>query len=190
MVLEEIHSFDTATDITAKEKKCIMFLMKCPNFIVHGLSKEYLTIFPPPPTVSNDERVGKLSVVVEGTFKHTSRVFLSRNTAGFVCHSQIAKWCNTCLSHSFFAQDGRMLGATILHQVSSETWGYPSGNNPQKFSRLSVMMQCGSIKLKSVSTALKMAALQRTLTSVPGDHCTRNIKITIKSCPFASLATS
>ncbi|PNF37480.1 hypothetical protein B7P43_G14867 [Cryptotermes secundus] len=36
-----------------------------------------------------------------------------------------------CLSHSHFAQDDRTLGAGTLHQVTSQTWGYPSRNNPQ-----------------------------------------------------------
>jgi hypothetical protein len=35
---------------------------------VWGLSRKYPTIFLP--TVSNDERVGKLSAVVEGTYMH------------------------------------------------------------------------------------------------------------------------
>jgi hypothetical protein len=53
------------------------------------------------------------------------------NTARRVCHCHIAKWCNRHMSQSHFAQDDRTLGAAILHQVLSETWGYPSGNNLQ-----------------------------------------------------------
>jgi hypothetical protein len=83
------------------------------------------------PAVSNGDRVGKLSIVVEGTFMCMCDLLLPRNTAGCICHCQIAKWCNTCLSHSRFARDDRTLGAATLHQVLSETWGYPSGNNPQ-----------------------------------------------------------
>jgi hypothetical protein len=60
--------------------------------------------------------VGKLGVVVEGTFM---RIILPCNTAGCVCRCQIVKWCNTCSSHSPFAQVVRMLGAVILHQVLS-----------------------------------------------------------------------
>jgi hypothetical protein len=57
------------------------------------------------------KRVGKLSVMVEGTFMHMRDFLLTRNTAGCVVCCQIAKWCNTHLSHSHFAQDDRMLGA-------------------------------------------------------------------------------
>jgi hypothetical protein len=67
--------------------------------------------------VSNGERVGKLSVVVEGTFMHMCDFLLLCNTARCVCCCQIAKWCNLCPLHSCFAQDDRMLGAAILHQV-------------------------------------------------------------------------
>jgi hypothetical protein len=83
------------------------------------------------PAVSNGERVRKLSVGVEGTFMCMLDFLLPRNTAGCVCLCQIAKWCNTCSSHSSFAQDDRTLGAVISHKVLSETWGYPGGNNPQ-----------------------------------------------------------
>jgi hypothetical protein len=66
--------------------------------------------------LSNGKRVGKLSIVVEGTFMSMRDFLPHRNTAS---------------SHSCFAQDDRMLGAVILHQILSETWGCPSGNNPQ-----------------------------------------------------------
>jgi hypothetical protein len=36
-----------------------------------------------------------------------------------------------CSLYSRFTLDDRMLGAAILHQVLSETWGYPSRNNLQ-----------------------------------------------------------
>jgi hypothetical protein len=49
------------------------------------------------PVISNGEMVGKLSVVVEGTFMHMHDFLLSRNTARCVCSCQIAKWFNTCL---------------------------------------------------------------------------------------------
>jgi hypothetical protein len=83
------------------------------------------------PAVSNGERVGKLSVVVQGTFMHMRDFLLPHNTAGCSCRCQIAKRCNTCSSHSHFARDGKTLGAAILHQILSETWGYPSGKSPQ-----------------------------------------------------------
>jgi hypothetical protein len=56
---------------------------------VRGLSKKYPTISFP--AVSNGERVGKLSVVVEGTFMRMRDFLLPRNTAGCVCRCQIAK---------------------------------------------------------------------------------------------------
>jgi hypothetical protein len=86
-----------------------------------GLSKEYFIIFFP--AVSNGERVGKLSVVVEGTFMLMHDSLLPHNTAGCVWHCKIAKLCNTCSLHTRFAQYDRMLGAVILHQVLLETWG-------------------------------------------------------------------
>jgi hypothetical protein len=46
---------------------------------LHVLSKKYPTIFFP--AVSNGERVGKLNVVVEGTFRRTHDFLLPRNTA-------------------------------------------------------------------------------------------------------------
>jgi hypothetical protein len=46
--------------------------------ITHGLSKKYETIFFP--VVSNGERVGKLSVAVEGTFIRTHDFLLPRNS--------------------------------------------------------------------------------------------------------------
>jgi hypothetical protein len=67
--------------------------------------------------VSIGERVGKLSVVIEGTFTHMRDSVLPRNTAGCVCRSQIGKRRNTCSSHSRFAQDDRTVGAAILHHV-------------------------------------------------------------------------
>jgi hypothetical protein len=75
--------------------------------------------------------VEKLSVAEEGTFMCMHDLLLPRNTVRCVCRCQIAKWCNTCSSHSRFAKEDRMLGAATLQQVLSETWGYPSGNNPQ-----------------------------------------------------------
>jgi hypothetical protein len=74
---------------------------------------------------SNGERVEKLSIAVEGTFMRMSDFLLPHNTAGCVCRSQIGKWCNTCSLHSPSPLDNRTLGAAILHQVLSETWGYP-----------------------------------------------------------------
>jgi hypothetical protein len=50
--------------------------------------QKYLTIFFP--AVSNHERVGKLTVVVEGTFMLMREFLLPRNTAGCVCRCQIA----------------------------------------------------------------------------------------------------
>jgi hypothetical protein len=67
--------------------------------------------------------VGKLNVVIEGTFMGMRDLC--------VCRFQIAKCCNTCSSHSRFAQEDRTLGAAILHQVLTESWGYPSGKNQQ-----------------------------------------------------------
>jgi hypothetical protein len=93
---------------------------------VRGLSKKYPTLFFP--TVSNGERVGKLSVVVEATFMRMCDFLLPLTTAGCVCRFQIVKWCDTCSSHSRFAQDDRMLGTALLHQVLSQTWGYPCSN--------------------------------------------------------------
>jgi hypothetical protein len=61
----------------------------------------------------------------------------------------------------------RTFGEVILHQVLSETWGYPSANNLQN---LAGFWQWRALKLKSVLTALKMAACQRTMTSIPGDR--------------------
>jgi hypothetical protein len=58
--------------------------------------------------------VVNLSVVVVGTFMAMRDILLTRNTAGCVCGCQIAKWCNTCSSHSRFAQDDRTLGAPIF----------------------------------------------------------------------------
>jgi hypothetical protein len=80
---------------------------------IRGLSKKYPTIYFP--AVSNGERVGKLSVVVEETFMRMHDFLLPRNTAGCVCRCQIAKWCNTCSSHSRFAQDDRMFGADLVY---------------------------------------------------------------------------
>jgi hypothetical protein len=40
--------------------------------------------------------VGKLSVVVEGTFMRMRDFLLLRNIAGCVCRCQRAKWYNTC----------------------------------------------------------------------------------------------
>jgi hypothetical protein len=51
------------------------------------------------------------------------------------------------------------LGAAILHQVLSENLGIPKRKQSAIFSRLSAMNKWGSLKLKSGSTALKMAAL-------------------------------
>jgi hypothetical protein len=63
-------------------------------FISTTLSKKYTTLFFP--VVSNGERVGKLRIVVEGTFMLMRDFLLPRNTAGCVCSCQIAKWCKTC----------------------------------------------------------------------------------------------
>jgi hypothetical protein len=49
--------------------------------------------------ISNDKRVGKLSVVVERTFVPMPDFLLPRMTAGCVCSCQIVKWCNTCSLH-------------------------------------------------------------------------------------------
>jgi hypothetical protein len=89
------------------------------------LSKKYLTLFFP--AVSNGDRAGKLSVVVEGTFICICDFLLPRDTAVCVYRHQIAKWCNTCWSHSRFARDDRTLRAAILHQVLSETWDTQEG---------------------------------------------------------------
>jgi hypothetical protein len=48
-------------------------------FYLHGLSKKYPTIFFP--SVSNGEKVEKLSTVVEGTFMHMCDFLLPHNTA-------------------------------------------------------------------------------------------------------------
>jgi hypothetical protein len=56
--------------------------------VVHGLSKKHPAIFFPP--VSKGERVGKLSVVVEGTFMLMHDFLLPHNTTGCVCRFQIA----------------------------------------------------------------------------------------------------
>jgi hypothetical protein len=69
------------------------------------------------------ERVGKLSVVVEGTFMRMRDFLLPRNTVVCVCRCQRAKWCNTCSSHSRFAQgaqDDRTLGAAILQCANTD----------------------------------------------------------------------
>jgi hypothetical protein len=65
----------------------------------HGLSKKYPTKFFP--TVNNGERVGKLSMVVEGTFMRMPDFLLPRNIAECVCHCQIVKWCNVFVVFSF-----------------------------------------------------------------------------------------
>jgi hypothetical protein len=65
-------------------------------FNKRGLSKKYPAIFFP--AVSNGEWVGKLGVVVEGTFMRMRDFLLPRSTAGCVCRCQIAKWWNTYLS--------------------------------------------------------------------------------------------
>jgi hypothetical protein len=97
------------------------------------------------------------SVVVQGTFMRMRDTFLPRNTAGSVCHCQMAKWCSTYSSYSRFAQDDRNLGI-------------PKRKQSAKFSILSAMMQWGSLKLKSGSAAIKMAACQWTVTSILGDR--------------------
>jgi hypothetical protein len=124
-------------------------MCKSKSLFLRGLSKKYQTLLFP--AVNNGERVGKLSAVVEGTIMHMCDFFLPLNTAGCICRFQIAKWCNTCLSHSRFAQDD--------NAWSSDTASNFVGN-------LGIPKQ----KLKSVSTTLKMAACWRTVTSVPGAH--------------------
>jgi hypothetical protein len=89
-------------------------------YVCTTLSRKYPTLFFP--AVSNGDRAGKLSIVVEGTFMCMCDFLLPRNAAGYICCRQIAKWCNTCSSHYRFARDDRVLRATILHQVLSETW--------------------------------------------------------------------
>jgi hypothetical protein len=77
------------------------YLSKIHFNIVHPrttLSKKYPTLFFP--TVSNGGRMGKLSIVVEGTFMRMHDILLPCNTAGCVCSCQIAKLCNKCSSHS------------------------------------------------------------------------------------------
>jgi hypothetical protein len=91
---------------------------------IYSLSKEYPSIFYP--AVSNGERVGKLSVEVEGFLMHMLDFFCCLAAP---LDASVAARC-------FFAQDDRMLQAVILHQVLSETWGYPT-----KFNRLSAIMQ-------------------------------------------------
>jgi hypothetical protein len=108
-----------------KNRNMMPCVLRMKNLLViRGLSKKYPTLFFP--AVSNGERVGKLSAMVERIFMRMRDSLLPLNTAGCVCHFQMAKWCNTCSSHSHFAQDDRLLGAAILKQVLSEPWGYPS----------------------------------------------------------------
>jgi hypothetical protein len=64
--------------------------------------------------------VGKLSVVVEGTFMRMHDFLLPCNTAGCVCHCQVVKWL-THVRRILVLFKMTMLRAAILHQVLPET---------------------------------------------------------------------
>jgi hypothetical protein len=110
--------------------------LSCFYLKIWGLSKKYPTLFLP--TVSNDKRVGKLSIMVVGTFMRMHDFLLPCYTTGYICRCHITKWCNTCSSHSHFAQDDRTLGAVILHgydpetKVQSSQWKHQTSLKPKE----------------------------------------------------------
>jgi hypothetical protein len=71
--------------------------------------------------------------------------------------------------HSRFAQDDNHWSSDTASSFA-RNWVIPKRKQSTKSSRLSVIMQWGLRKLKSGSTALKMAAFQWTVTSIPGDR--------------------
>jgi hypothetical protein len=61
-------------------------------------------------------------------------------------------------------------------------WGIPKRKQSAKFSRFLEMMQWESLKLKSDSTALQLAACQWTVTSVPGDCQRAEMLMSLTKC--------
>jgi hypothetical protein len=74
--------------------------------------------------------------------------------------------------------------------VCTATWGYPFGKNPQNSAAFQRWCNGGgSLKLKSVSTALKMAACQWIMTSILGDHQCAEMLMSFTKCRHWSWRT-
>jgi hypothetical protein len=114
---------------------------------------------------------------------------LPRDAAGCVCRRQIAKWCNTCSSHSRYARDDKGLEQRHCIKFCLKTLDTQAETIRKIQQAFGDDAGWGSLNLKSGSTALKMAVCRRTVTSAPGDRQRAEMLMSLTKCGHWSWRT-